>query len=94
MQQQSQTMDEKTMLTDLLSAQKQRMSTYCTLLAETSCPNMRMMLQDLMIEAAEDQFAIFKVLEQKGWYPTKDAPQSEIEQAKQQVSQMKTSLQA
>jgi spore coat protein CotF len=93
-QNQSQSMDEKTILTDLLIAQKQRMSTYCTLLAETSSANMRMMLQDLLIEAAEDQFAIYQILTQRGWYTAKQAQQSEIDQARQQVMQMKTSIQS
>ncbi len=94
MQQSQSTMDEKTLLTDLLATEKQRMSTYCTMLSETSCANMRMMLQDLLIEAAEDQFALFQILQQKGWYPTKDAQQSDINQAKQQAQQMQTDLQS
>ena len=92
---QSQTsMDEKTILNDLLNTQKQRMNMYCTLLAETSSASMRMMLQDLLVEAAEDQFAIFQIMQQKGWYPTKNAQQNELTQAKQQAQQLQTSLQA
>lgn len=86
-------LDEKTLLSDLLSTQKQRMNAYCTLLGETSCADMRIMLQDLLIEASEDQFAIFQILQQKGWYPTKNAPQTEIDQAKQQALQMQGSMQ-
>ncbi len=92
MQQSQPMLDEKTLITDLLTTQKQRMSAYCTLLSETSCANMRMMLQDLFIEAAEDQFALFQLLQQKGWYPLKKAQQDEITQAKQQAQQMQSSL--
>jgi spore coat protein CotF len=53
-----------------------------------------MMLQDLLIEAAEDQFAIYQILTQRGWYTAKQAQQSEIDQARQQVMQMKTSIQS
>ncbi len=41
------TLDDKAMLNDLLITCKQRMSAYSTLIAETTCPNLRTMLQDL-----------------------------------------------
>ena len=85
-------LDDKTMLMDLLNTQKQRMNAYCALLSETSCAEMRCMLQDLLIEASEDQFAIFELLQQKGWYPTKDAQESEVKQAKMQAQQLQHTL--
>ena len=59
------------MLNDLLITCKQRMSAYSTLIAETTCPNLRTMLQDLFVEAAEDQYAIFDFMHKQGWYPVK-----------------------
>lgn len=44
------TLDDKAMLNDLLITCKQRMSAYSTLIAETTCPNLRTMLQDLFVE--------------------------------------------
>ena len=88
----TQAFDEKTMLEDLLNSQKQRMDAYCTLLWESSCPQQRMMLSDLLIEAAEDQFAIFELLRQKGWYPGKEASEQELQQAKQKAQQLKGSM--
>ena len=51
-----------------------------------------MMLSDLLIEAAEDQFAIFELLRQKGWYPGKEASEQELQQAKQKAQQLKGSM--
>ena len=85
-------MDEKTMLNDLLMTQKQLMTTYSSLLGETSCPKMRGMLQDLFIGNAAEQYKIFHIMNQKGWYPTKDAPEQDVNQAKQTAQQMKSTL--
>ena len=73
---------------------KQRMSAYSTLIAETTCPNLRTMLQDLFVEAAEDQYAIFDFMHKQGWYPVKQAKQEDITQAKEKAEQLKTSLQS
>ena len=84
------TLDDKAMLNDLLITCKQRMSAYSTLIAETTCPNLRTMLQDLFVEAAEDQYAIFDFMHKQGWYPVKQAKQEDITQAKEKAEQLKT----
>ena len=88
------TLDDKAMLNDLLITCKQRMSAYSTLIAETTCPNLRTMLQDLFVEAAEDQYAIFYFMHKQGWYPVKQAKKEDITQAKEKAEQLKTSLQS
>ena len=88
------TLDDKAMLNDLLITCKQRMSAYSTLIAETTCPNLRTMLQDLFVEAAEDQYAIFDFMHKQGWYPVKQAKQEDITQAQVMAEQLKTSLQS
>ena len=87
-------LDDKAMLNDLLITAKQRMSAYSTLIAETTCPQLRTMLQDLFVEAAEDQYAIFDCMHKQGWYPVKQAKQEDIPPATQKAEQLKTSLQA
>ena len=87
-------LDDKAMLNDLLITAKQRMSAYSTLIAETTCPQLHTMLQDLFVEAAEDQYAIFDCMHKQGWYPVKQAKQEDITQAKEKAEQLKTSLQA
>lgn len=92
MQNQNQNLDEKTILTDLLTTQKSLMSTYSTMLAETSCPNMRSMLQDQFILAATDQYKIFDIMHQKGYYKTKDAMDQDVQEQKQSAQQLKSQL--
>lgn len=87
-------LDDKAMLNDLLITSKQRMSAYSTLISETTCPDLRTMLQDLFVEAAEDQYAIFDYIHKQGWYPVKQAKQEDITQAKEKAEQLKTSIQA
>lgn len=87
-------MDDKAMLNDLLITSKQRMSAYSTLISETTCADLRTMLQDLFVEAAEDQYAIFDFMHKQGWYPVKQAKQEDITQAKEKAEQLKTSIQA
>lgn len=87
-------LDDKTMLNDLLITNKQRMSAYSTLISETTCPNLRTMLQDLFVEAAEDQYAIFDCMHKQGWYPVKQAKPEDITQAKEKADQLKSSIQA
>ncbi len=86
-------LDDKTMLNDLLISNKQRMSAYSYLISETTCPQLRTTLQDLFVEAAEDQFAIFEYMHQQGWYPTKQAKPEDITQAKEKAQQLKSSIQ-
>lgn len=85
-------LDEKNILTDMLTTQKSLMSTYSTMLAETSCPNMRSVLQDLFINAATDQYKVFDIMHQKGYYKTKDASDADVQEQKQSAQDLKTQL--
>ena len=84
------TLEDKVIFQDLLITNKQRMNAYSTLIAETTCPNLRTMLQDLFVEAAEDQYTIFEFMQAQGWYSTKYANYDEIVQAKQTAEQLKS----
>ena len=85
-------MNEKNILMDMLTTQKSIMGTYTNMLAETSCPNMRSVLQDQLILTASDQFKVWDLMNQKGYYPTKDASDQEVQQQKQSAQQLKATL--
>ncbi|MGI6168605.1 MAG: spore coat protein [Christensenellales bacterium] len=82
-------LSEQDLLNDLLSAQKQLMNSYTLFISEASCPNLRNVLSCQLNEVTNDQYKIFNAMNQKGYYPTKDAPANEVQQAKQKATQMK-----
>ncbi len=86
---QSKNTDEKSLITNLLNMQKQRMITYCMLLSEASDLRIRIMLQDLLIEASEDQYALSQLIESKGWLQWNGAQEDEIQQARHKAVLMR-----
>lgn len=85
-------MDETALIVDLYNTQKHRMVNYCILLADSSDAAMRIMLQDLLMEASEDQHALLQLLQLKNGYPCGIAPPYDIEQAKLHATQLKQNL--
>jgi len=85
-------MNEQELLDDLLSQEKQMMSSYSTFLSEASCPNLRQILLNHFSQTSEDQFKVYEQMRQKGYYQPKDAVGQYVQQAKQKFEQMKTQL--
>lgn len=85
-------MDEKELMQDLLTSEKQVISAYSTGITETSCVNLRSTLVNNFKNAQDVQYKIFDTMRQKGWYPTKDAQATEVQQLKDQSNQMMSSL--
>ncbi|WP_333858958.1 spore coat protein [Clostridium sp.] len=85
-------MDEKELMQDLLTSEKQVISAYSTGITETSCVNLRNTLVNNFKNAQDVQYKIFDTMRQKGWYPTKDAQTSEVQQLKDQSNQIMSSL--
>ena len=48
-------------------------------------------VQDQLTQAGVE-YAVFDKMSQLGWYPTKNAPQTEIDEAKQKFSQLQQQL--
>lgn len=76
------TFQEKDYLQDMLVLEKDIVKYYGGYIIEASCPKLRTILNDNMQSAANDQFGIFNTMNEKGYYPTKAAPVTEINQAK------------
>ena len=86
------TMSEQDLMDDLLSTEKQMVSSYSTLICEASCPNLRQVLGNNLNESIHNQFQVYQQMEQHGWYPTKIAQPQDVTQAKQKFQQMKNQL--
>lgn len=83
---------EKEMLQDLLATEKQVISSYSTGITESSCTNLRNTLLNNFRSAQDIQYKVFDAMKQRGWYPTKDAPDNEVQQAKNEATQMVSEL--
>lgn len=86
-------LSEQELLNDLIMQEKQITGAYATYIAEASCPNLRNILTQNMNEAFQGQYQVFDIMRKKGLYPTKDAQQQDVQQAKQKFQQMMQQLQ-
>ena len=85
-------MAEKDLMHDLLATEKQVITAYSTGITETSCENLRNTLVDNFKNSQNIQYKIFDAMKQKGWYSTKDAPDNEVQQLKNEATQMMNEL--
>lgn len=85
-------MCEKDLMQDLLATEKQVISAYSTGITESSCQNLRNTLIENFKNDQNIQYKIFDAMKQKGWYPTKDAPDNEVQQLKDEATQMMNDL--
>ncbi|WP_010238928.1 spore coat protein [Clostridium arbusti] len=83
---------EKEIMEDLLITEKQLISSYSTGITETSCTNLRNTLVNNFRSSQDIQYKVFDAMKKRGWYPTKDAPSNEVQQIKDQATQMVSEL--
>ena len=81
-------MNDKELTHDLLSSEKQVISSYSTGITESSCANLRNTLMTNFKSSQDLQYKVFDSMKTKGWYPTKDAPSSEVVQLKADATQI------
>jgi spore coat protein F len=86
------TLQEKDLMQDLLATEKQTISAYSTGITETSCQNLRNTLVNNFKNAQDIQYKLFDAMKQKGWYTTKDAEDNEVQQLKNESTQMMNEL--
>ncbi len=85
-------MNDKEFTHDLLISEKQVVSSYSTGITESSCINLRNTLVTNFKSAQYLQYKVFDSMKTKGWYPTKDAPSSEVAQLKADATQISSEL--
>ena len=79
-------MQDKDMLGDALSAQKQITDAYNTCANECATPAVRDELLKLLREEHAIQAGVFTEMQKRGWYPTPMAEEPKIQSAKQKFS--------
>ena len=82
-------MTEQEKLTDILSMEKQLVKDYAGDVTESSCPNLRQLLISNMTECSQDQYCVFDQMRSRSMYATKQAPQTEVQNTKQTMDQLK-----
>ena len=85
-------MTEKELLNDLLNQQKQLAGNYAMSITECSIPKMRQMLSKQHNTICQDQFQVFTQMNQRGYYPTKNAAAKDVSTAKTTYSKVKTTM--
>lgn len=81
-------MNEKELMEDLLTTEKQVITAYSTGITETSCKNLRNTLITNFRNVQDVQYKVFDSMKQKGWYATKDAPQNDVTTVKNESMQL------
>ena len=79
-------LSDKEIITDVLGSHKALVKLYGTALCESSCPTLRNLIDNQLSECAEDQFDAFLYMQERGLYPTDNAPMPKINQAKKKFS--------
>ena len=82
------TFTDQDRMEDLLAQEKYLIDGYATFIPEASCPELRNVLSDNLNGCFNDQYTVYDKMSNLGWYPTKNAPQAEIDEVKQKFSQL------
>ncbi|MBQ3574993.1 MAG: spore coat protein [Clostridia bacterium] len=90
----SQTMvySDQDRMEDLLSQEKYLIDGYSTFIPEADCPELRQVLTENMNGCFGSQYAVFDQMRTLGWYPSKPAPQADIDEARQKSEQLRNQL--
>lgn len=82
MQKQKQTLQDQEILTDMLTTQKQVVSSYNTFSTECSDTHLKNDMLELWNDEQNIQTDVFSEMHKRGWYPTAPAQQQIVEQAR------------
>ena len=81
-------MDEKTMVNDVLSSVKSRLSSYEMAITESANMQLRQTFQQIRNSDESFQYELFKVAQAKGYYkPAQTASTTEIQTVKTELQQ-------
>lgn len=80
---------EKDIFEDVLSTEKSLTGTYNTFANECSTAGIRDEFLNLLNEEHQIQAEVFDEMHKRGWYPTPQAEQQKVAQAKQKFENMK-----
>lgn len=83
---------EQEILQDVLIAQKFMLHMYCQFGLECSNENLRNLFNDLSKAPSVHDFKVFKIMNDKGYYPTVTVQNKDVNQAIKMHTQMQTEL--
>ncbi|HCB99817.1 MAG TPA: spore coat protein [Ruminococcaceae bacterium] len=79
-------MQDKTMVNDILSGEKNDLASYATAISECANPQLRSTLQQIRNNCEASQFELFQLAQSKGYYkPSIQATDNEVQQVKMQL---------
>ena len=80
-------MDDKTLMESLLMTLKGVCDLYLHGSIESNTDQVRNTFDHALNDSLDMQSEIYKIMSQKGWYPTTEAPITQINQVKQKFAQ-------
>jgi spore coat protein F len=80
------TINEKDSLTDILMQEKEMIKLYGTFLPEGSTSQIRNIMKKNMDVVAQQQYQVFNIMKEKGYYDIKDAENKQINDVKSMFS--------
>jgi spore coat protein CotF len=86
-------MNDKDMLTDILTTEKYLCSNYATVLNELSNEHLHKEIESIFKETREAQRKVFNLMFKKGWYTLEKADDNKISQKYQEYNNMTQELQ-
>ena len=89
---QAKSMNDQEMLQDLLILEKDITKLYSSTITESTCNNMRNVLQQNFQQSSQDQFSVFEQMSSRGFYTPDEAPAAKMAQTKQKFQQMSSQL--
>lgn len=81
-------LDDYEIISDVLGSEKQLVKLYSTALCESSEDTLRDVIRANLTEAALDQYETFEYMQKRGLYPTEQADEQKICEAKQQFGKL------
>ncbi len=79
-------MQEKTMVNDILSAEKSDLTFYANMISECQNQQLRSAIQQIRNSCENSQYELFKIAQAKGYYkPAEQADNQQIQQVKSQL---------
>ena len=79
-------LDDYEIISDVLGSEKQLVKLYSTALCEASEEPFRNIIRENLDSAAADQYKTFEFMQKRGMYPTEQAAEQDVTQAKQQFT--------
>ena len=86
------TLNEKDSLVDMLTMEKTLVKTYAFAITESVSKGFRTMVKTHFSESASDQFDVFSMMTENGYYKVQSAPETQLKEGKNKFMKIKGEL--